>query len=289
MNNFEDVYDLMTGKGYAHDAPAAAPPPNRLVVVWENTTPDNTILTFTSAADAENYYGVASNQGAIAQKFFANFPHGTLSFIRQGLGQRPHLIGANVNSLGLTGLQGISGTVTATLDGFSYEGKLNMVGVNVFDQAALRIGSALDHNLQTAAVTTGSSISSQTVDFTGDFAHAQLTVTSVASGESIVVGGKIDGTGVKHTDNDNRQIIYDHGAGGGPGHYSTFQDIGRHLTPEAMTETYGILTIGAVTSGTIAVGDQVTGAGVPPKRRLSPISAAAQETEASGWSTTPWI
>ena len=31
-----------------------------------------------------------------------------------------------------------------------------------------------------------------------------------------------------------------------------------------MTETYGVLTVGAVTSGTVAVGQQVTGAGVLP-------------------------
>ena len=31
-----------------------------------------------------------------------------------------------------------------------------------------------------------------------------------------------------------------------------------------MTETYGVLTVGSVTSGTVAVGQEVTGAGVLP-------------------------
>ena len=31
-----------------------------------------------------------------------------------------------------------------------------------------------------------------------------------------------------------------------------------------MTETYGVLTVGSVTSGTVAVGQKVTGAGVLP-------------------------
>ena len=80
------------------------------------------------------------------------------------------------------------------------------------------------------------------------------------------VGGRIYGKGVLHYDTTNNQLIYDHtGTPGGAGHYSTFGRLGSVSAPgEAMKETYGVLTIGAVTSGAVAVGDEVSGAGIPP-------------------------
>ena len=42
-----------------------------------------------------------------------------------------------------------------------------------------------------------------------------------------------------------------------------------------MTETYGVLTVGTVTSGAVAVGQEVTGAGVLPLTAIDGISAAA--------------
>ena len=67
---------------------------------------------------------------------------------------------------------------------------------------------------------------------------------------------------------------------GGPGHYSILQHTaGSVSTPEPMTETYGVLTVGAVNSGTVAIGQEVTGAGVRSARRRSTAiwAAAAQE------------
>ena len=54
------------------------------------------------------------------------------------------------------------------------------------------------------------------------------------------------------------------GTPGGAGEYSLFSNYGTVSTAEAMTETYGVLTVGAVNSGTVALGQQVTGAGVLP-------------------------
>ena len=36
------------------------------------------------------------------------------------------------------------------------------------------------------------------------------------------------------------------------------------ISSEAMTESYGVLTVGSVSSGTVADGQQVTGAGILP-------------------------
>ena len=53
------------------------------------------------------------------------------------------------------------------------------------------------------------------------------------------------------------------GTPGGVGVYTLFQAEGT-VSSETMTETYGVLTVGAVKSGTVAVGQEVTGAGVLP-------------------------
>ena len=121
-------------------------------------------------------------------------------------------------------------------------------------------------NLQVAAVTTGSSITPESVSFTGYINGAQLYVTSVSSG-SIELGGIISGHGIKA--GSSAQIIdQSSGTPGGVGHYSFFSSAGNFSTPELMTETYGVLTVGAVDSGTVAVGQEVTGAGVLPQTAI---------------------
>ena len=161
-------------------------------------------------------------------------------------------------------MQGISGPLAITFNGYNYAANVNLAGVTSFAQAALKVQAALDRNLPVAAVTTGSSIRAKKVSFMGYFNGVKLTVTSVSSG-ALQVGGLVFGKGVHHYDATNNQIIYQHsGTPGGAGAYSCFGQIGHEATPEAMTETYGVLTVGSVTSGNIAIGDEVTGAGVPP-------------------------
>jgi hypothetical protein len=239
---------------------------DRLVIVWQQNTPANVVLSFHSAIEVENYYGVTSPEASLAKQFFAGYANtpATLSFTRQGLGQRPHLLGANISSLNTTKLQGISGSLAIAFNGYNYSGTVNLAGVTSFAQAGLRVQAAIDKNLPIAATTTGSSIKAETVKFTGYFRNAQLTVTSVQSG-AVQIGGHVFGKGVLHYDATNNQIIYQHsGTPGRTGNYSCFATIGNVTTPEAMTETYGILTIGSITSGKIAIGDEVTGTGVPP-------------------------
>ena len=90
--------------------------------------------------------------------------------------------------------------------------------------------------------------------------RAQLYVTQMVSGGTIQPGGVVSGAGVKV----GSQIIDQHsGEHGGAGHYSFLAHGGSFLTPELMTETYGVLTVGAVDSGTVALGQEVTGANVP--------------------------
>ena len=240
---------------------------DRLIIVWQNNTPANVVLSFTSLTGVENYYGATSSEAQLAKQFFAGYKNApaTLSFTREALGQRPHLLGANIDSLSLPQLQAIKGPLSVSFDGYNYTANVNLKDVTSFASAALKVQAELNHTLPVAAVTTGDTITSKTVRFTGYFSKAQLYVTSVQPGGVLQVGGRIYGKGVLHYDTTNNQVIYDHtGTPGGPGHYSTFGRLGSVSTAEAMKETYGVLTIGAVTSGAVAVGDEVSGAGIPP-------------------------
>ena len=239
---------------------------NRLFLVGQNTTPANTVLSFSSATAVANYFGATSREASLANEFFAGYgsTSAKMLFTRFGNYRRPHLLGANIsNLLTLKELQGISGSVAITFQGYAYSGSINLSGVTSFADAASEITTALNHNLPVAAVTAGSSIAPVSVSFTGSLNRELLTITSVSSG-SIELGAMISGTGILP----GSQIVTQlEGTPGGPGLYSLFKG-GGVTSSETITETYGVLTVGAVNSGTVAVGEKVTGAGVLPRTAI---------------------
>ena len=123
-----------------------------------------------------NYYGATSREDTLAKEFFAGYggTSATMLFTRYGLGQRPHLLGANISNLTLTQLQSISGSLALTFNGYTYSGTINLSGVTSFTDAASAIQAALNSNLQVAAVTAGSSIAPESVSFTGSVDGATL-------------------------------------------------------------------------------------------------------------------
>ena len=143
---------------------------------------------------------------------------------------------------------------------FTYSGNVNTAGAANFTDVALDVQKALNSNLTITAVTTGDSITPETVQFTGTLDHAQLYVTSVPSGGPVVVGGVISGPGVINGPAHQAQIIADRGLTKQGEHYSTFSDAG--AASGALTETYGILHIGDLVSGQIKAGDHLSGPGV---------------------------
>ena len=206
-----------------------------------------------------NYFGVTSLEASLANEFFADYgASATMLISRYGFaGSKPHLYGANVSNLSLNQLQGISGSLSIDFQGYTYSGSINLSSVTSFAAAATSIQAALNAELPVAATTTGSSIAPISVSFTGSVNGLLLQVTSVSSG-SIELGAQISGTGVVA----GAQIVNQwDGAPGGPGLYVLFAP-GGTTSSETMTESYGVLTAGSVNSGAVAVGEEVTGAGV---------------------------
>ena len=118
--------------------------------------------------------------------------------------------------------------------------------------------------LPTAAVTTGDSITPETVSFTGTINHASLQVTSVSSG-TLRIGAQISGPGIKPG---SEIISQASGKPGGAGTYILFSSSGT-VASEQMTASDGLLTVGEVTSGAVAIGEQVTDGGSSLRIRRS--------------------
>lgn len=243
---------------------------NQVSFQWDQRTP-TVPLVFTNLTAVENFYGTNSQQATQAKAFFG--PNGIYNnsgaqfiTVRVGLGQRCHLIGGNLYSDTLKQLQAIDGTVSLTFDGFTYGGTINLSslttnGFNGVHETANLLEKTLNANRQTAAVTTGDTIIPETATFYGYTEGAQLIVTSVVSG-TIGIGGYITGKGL--TPGTSSQIIADRGPAVPPAtgeQYSLFAadgNVGSAAHPELITETYGKLTIGNVSSGTPALGLELT-------------------------------
>ena len=83
-----------------------------------------------------------------------------------------------------------------------------------------------------------------------------LTVTAVTSG-ALVVGGELTGTNVVAGTQVNSQLT---GAAGGIGTYSV--NIPQTVASTAITQTYGLLTVGGAVTGAFTLGDVLFGTGV---------------------------
>jgi hypothetical protein len=177
---------------------------------------------------------------------------------------RAHLYGSNVDNLTLAQLQAIKGSLNITSQGYAYSGSVNLAGVANFSAAASRITAALNKDLPVTAMTSGSSIAPVSLSFTGSISANVLNVTSIPSG-SIQIGSIITGNKVAPGAQVSAQLT---GTPGGVGQYLLFlHGLSKNYTPiptESLTESYGLLTVGSASSGTVSVGQQVTGAGVDP-------------------------
>jgi len=109
----------------------------------------------------------------------------------------------------------------------------------------------------TSAAVVTASVAASTGSFTGSIADNVMTITVVGSGV-VRPGGTLSGTNVVTGTTVQSQIS---GTAGGVGtYYVTPRD--QTVASTTISETYGTMTVSAVTSGTIGVGDVLSGSGV---------------------------
>jgi hypothetical protein len=108
-----------------------------------------------------------------------------------------------------------------------------------------------------AAASVTGSIAAATASVTGSIAGDVLTVTAVGSG-TLVPDGTLSGTGVA---SGTMIVAQTSGTTGGIGSY-TVSIPEQTVASTTISETYGVLTVTAVGSGALGVGDALSGTGV---------------------------
>lgn len=130
---------------------------------------------------------------------------------------------------------------------------------------------AVTGSAATASVT--GAIAASTASVTGSIADNVLTVTAVSSG-SIVPGGTLSGTNVASGTKVVSQLS---GTTGGIGTYAV--DLaGQTVSSTTISETYGTLTVSAVSSGTLKVGAVLSGSGVTTGTTITAFGTGAGGT-----------
>lgn len=238
---------------------------DRLFLILGNNVPFNEVLPFNSVTAVENYFGINSSEAQLANDFFAGYSGSSAKMLFDRIpagGGRARLYGADISTLTLPQVRKISGTLSVTSQGYTFNAQINLSSATSLKSAAGLIQSQLDAAQPTVATTLGSSIARGSASFTGSILGGFMRVTAV-SGGPIVVGGHI-GSPNGYLGHIVAQI---NGTPGGVGLYSVFyapSGVNHVIVPAGTTlsETYGTLTIGTVTSGTVAIGQEVTGGGV---------------------------
>lgn len=121
-----------------------------------------------------------------------------------------------------------------------------------------------------AASSTGSTITAQTFSVTASIASDIMTATAVGSG-IVYPGATISGTGIATGTQIASQLtpLLAGEATGGIGRYYLTVSQQKNIASETITGTYGLLTVGTVTTGTFAIGGTLTGTGVVANTQIT--------------------
>ena len=223
--------------------------------------PAGTVQSFPNAASVSAYFGASSNEYAKAVVYFAGFTTATqtpanLLFAQCNVqGTAAWLKSGQVSSISLAALQGLSGSLSVVIDGYTHSAaSIVLSAATSYSSAAALIQTGLNGALTSVATVTGS-IAAGTSSFTGSIAGNVLTVTATSSG-TVVPGTTITGTGISST------IITGQlsGTTGGVGTYTV--QTAQAAASTTISGTYGTLTVTAVSSGTLSVGQTLSGTGL---------------------------
>jgi hypothetical protein len=239
--------------------------------------PTGQVLAFASAANVQSYFGLSSTEGNLAFNYFNGFDNShkkpaQLLFAQYNQGAvDAFLRGGSVASLTIPQLAAINGTLNITIDGYPRSvAALNLSAATSFSAAATLIQTALNAgaaNPNVASVT--ASLAATTSSFTGSIAGQLLTVTVLTSGV-IVAGTTITGTGISAGTIITGQIS---GTIGGLGVY-TVNNL-QLVASTAISGTYGTLTVTAVASGTLSVGQTIAGGTIVAGTQITQLGTGA--------------
>jgi len=231
---------------------------NGLVLSTSTRVPSGTVDSFPNQAAVSSFFGPASKEAAVAGVYFGGFTNssvkpGAILFTQYNQAAvAAYLRGGNISALSLSALQALNGTFTAVVDGYTHNaGTVNFAAATSFSSAATILQTALDASEPTEASVTGSFGAT----FTGTQTGTSLVATAVTG--TIHIGDAVSGTGVAANTVITAQVS---GTTGGAGTYTT--NLSGTAATAAITALSATMDVTVVASGTVAVGQTVTGAGV---------------------------
>lgn len=243
---------------------------NGLVLCHNTRVPIGQVLSFPNdGVSVANFFGASSVEAEIATVYFNGFNNSTQKPATILFTQYPsasvaaYLRGGRAAQLSLAQLQALSGTLIVDVDGYvRTAGALDLSGATSFSSAAALIQTGLNASPPAAASVTGA-IAAATASVTASIAGNVMYVTNVASG-TLVAGALLSGTGVSAGTQITDQLS---GTPGGIGEYAV--SIAQVAASETVTATYGTFTVSAVASGTLSVGQTLSGSGVTAGTRIT--------------------
>ena len=234
---------------------------NGLVLTTNTRVPVGEVLAFPNdGSSVSDYFGPSAEEVAIANIYFNGFDNSTrkperILFARYtSAAAAAYVRGGPLNTLTIPQLQGFSGSLSVIMDGYTYSAaSINLAAATSYSAAAALIETGLNATPPSAASFTAA-IAAGTASVTGGISGNVLSVTAVSSG-TLAVGALITGTGVTAGTQITGQLS---GTAGGVGDYavSIAQAVDAGTTISA---SYGTMTVSAMTSGTLAPGQIVSG------------------------------
>lgn len=253
---------------------------NGLMLTESWRVPVGTVQAFSDAADVGKFFGSGSQENLDATVYFNGFTGRTqvpsTMFAAQfpANGASAWLLGGAIDTLTISELQAITGSLTIVVDGYTYtDASFNLNSATSFTAAATLIEAALNASLPAGAVSaaTGGGIAPETVACTGFINGSVMTLTAAPS--FVPVGAAVAGAGVTAG---TRVVAQLSGAAGGVGTYAVNQ--AQSVPSTTLTVTYGLMTLsGTNASGTFSVGQELTGTGVTAGTQLTALGTGVGE------------
>ena len=232
-----------------------------LMLSTNTRIPIGSVLSFPTSASVGSYFGPISNEALSAAVYFAGFNGCTKLPGALLMAQYPlanvgaYLRGGSVASLTLAQLQAISGVLTVTIDGTPHTSSaINLSSATSFSAAAELITDALALTGPTQATVTGS----LGATFTGTASGTPATTLTISAVTGLVsVGDVITGTGITGT---VTIASFVSGTSGGAGVYTT--SAATTCSAASITGSSVVLDVTVVGTGTVELGQEVTGSGI---------------------------
>ena len=231
-----------------------------LMLTTNARVPIGQVLSFPTLASVQTYFGATSTEAIEAGVYYSGYSTGTIRPNALLFAQYPtsnvgaYLRGGNISSLTLTQLQAISGVLTVTINGTpTTSSAINLASATSFSSAAELISDGLALDGPTQAVVTGSFGASFTAN--AGSPSTNLVITAVTG--LISIGDVVTATGISGTATITAFVS---GTMGGAGTYTINKT--NTCSSASATSTSLVMDVTGVTSGTLVIGQQITGSSV---------------------------